>query len=130
MTGLVWFVQIVHYPLYTRVGAAHFVRYETDHTQLTTYVVLAPMLVELVSSIALLLYPPARSPILLLWAAAALTGAIWLSTLLFQIPLHGVLSAGFDETAQRQLVSTNWWRTAAWTARSGILLWIASRAVK
>ena len=31
MLGLIWFVQIVHYPLMARVGRVRFHAYETDH---------------------------------------------------------------------------------------------------
>ncbi len=34
MTGLIWFVQIVHYPLFARVGNAEFSAYEQRHTAL------------------------------------------------------------------------------------------------
>ncbi|MDQ5964129.1 MAG: hypothetical protein QG625_283 [Cyanobacteriota bacterium erpe_2018_sw_39hr_WHONDRS-SW48-000098_B_bin.30] len=28
MTGLIWFVQVIHYPLYARIGEAEFAVYE------------------------------------------------------------------------------------------------------
>ncbi len=31
MTGLIWFVQVVHYPLFDLVGRAQFVGYEAAH---------------------------------------------------------------------------------------------------
>ena len=130
MTGLVWFVQIVHYPLYARVGNSEFVSYEKAHMKLTTYVVFPPMLIELATSIALLVYSPARISASLLWIAAALTGIVWVSTLALQIPQHAALSGGYDAAAQQQLVSGNWVRTAAWTLRSGILCWMVSRAIE
>ncbi|MEO8027278.1 MAG: hypothetical protein ABI823_12435 [Bryobacteraceae bacterium] len=129
LTGLVWFVQVVHYPLYANVGAAEFATYETAHTRLTTYVVVVPMLVELVASGALLFFPPFGARPAVLWLLAALTGIIWLSTVLIQIPQHDKLVSGFDLSAQQLLVSGNWIRTAAWTLRSGILLWLASGAI-
>ncbi len=46
MTGLIWFVQIVHYPLFSSVGADGFVAYEAAHTARTTWVVGPPMLLE------------------------------------------------------------------------------------
>jgi len=33
-----------------------------------------------------------------------------------------LLNAGFDPEAHRRLVRTHWWRTLAWTARGGGLL--------
>jgi hypothetical protein len=33
MVGLIWFVQVVHYPLFASVGADEFVAYENAHTR-------------------------------------------------------------------------------------------------
>ena len=43
MTGLIWFVQVVHYPLMARVGEDGFAEYEKHHQRLTTWVVAPPM---------------------------------------------------------------------------------------
>ena len=34
MSGVIWFIQIVHYPLLTLVGAAGFTTYEAAHIRL------------------------------------------------------------------------------------------------
>ncbi|MBI1302475.1 MAG: hypothetical protein GC172_01615 [Phycisphaera sp.] len=118
MTGLIWFVQVVHYPLFARVGAEGFTAYSDAHQRLTTLVVGPAMLIEATTA-ALLVFmrPPAVSPALL-WAGLALLGAIWLSTAFVQVPLHGRLAAGFSSEACHALVSTNWIRTVAWSARA------------
>ena len=36
MTGLIWFVQVVHYPLFAAVGADQFVAYEVAHQRRTS----------------------------------------------------------------------------------------------
>lgn len=58
MTGLIWFVQVVHYPLYDRVGSAEFQVYERDHCALTTLVVAPMMVAELLSGVMLLVSRP------------------------------------------------------------------------
>ena len=45
MVGLIWFVQIVHYPLMAQVGRDSFAHYEASHTARTTWVVAPLMLV-------------------------------------------------------------------------------------
>ena len=45
MVGIIWFVQVVHYPLFARVGSRGFILYSKAHSRLTTYVVGLPMLV-------------------------------------------------------------------------------------
>ena len=42
MTGLIWFVQVVHYPLFDRVDPDSFRRYHADHTIATGFVVILP----------------------------------------------------------------------------------------
>ena len=46
MVGLIWFVQIVHYPLFGEVGHDRFADYERNHQNRTTLVVAPLMLVE------------------------------------------------------------------------------------
>lgn len=36
MVGLIWFVQLVHYPLFARVGRGGFAAYEGAHSWRTT----------------------------------------------------------------------------------------------
>ena len=59
MAGVIWFVQVVHYPLFRAVGERAFRSYEERHTVLTTWVVLPPMVAELGLSLWLLLQAPA-----------------------------------------------------------------------
>jgi hypothetical protein len=123
MTGLIWFVQIVHYPLFDHVGREQFARYEQSHTASTTLVVAPVMLLEALAAFLLLLSQPRPSTL----AAFLLLLLIWLSTALLQVPKHNLLSAGFDPAAHAALVSSNWLRTLAWTLRSALTLyWLAS----
>jgi hypothetical protein len=128
MTGLIWFVQRVHYPLFAAVGPGHFARYEEAHVARTTLVVAPPMLLELATGIALLLWPPPHVPG---WAAAfglGLIAVIWTSTWIWQVPRHRDLAAGFDAGAHARLVSSNRVRTVAWSLRAPLVLWMTLRA--
>lgn len=118
MGGLVWFVQVVHYPLFARVGDQAFPAYEAAHTQRTTRVVAPLMLVEAVTAGALAVAEPGA----LTLVGLALVVLLWLSTAFVQVPLHRALTAGFAAPVQRRLVATNWARTALWTGRGGIAL--------
>lgn len=114
LVGLIWTIQMVHYPLFAQVGPEHFVAYHRRHTREITLVVGPLMLAELVTA-ALLVLEGNRDPWLL--ASLPLLALIWISTGFVQIPLHNTLTTGFDAHAHRRLVTTNWWRTAAWSAR-------------
>jgi uncharacterized membrane protein len=114
MAGLIWFVQVVHYPLFDRVGPDAFLRYEQAHTSRTTLVVAPTMLVELVTALVLL---AALSTSRAAWAGAGLLALVWASTFFVQVPLHRKLSAGWDPRVGSTLVRTNWVRTGGWSAR-------------
>jgi hypothetical protein len=126
MTGVIWFVQVVHYPLFGKVGAADYVAYHSEHVRRTGYVVALPMLLELASALALSFRPPESLSPELLWIGVGLVGALWLSTGLLQVPRHRVLGGGYVQDAHRVLVISNWLRTVLWSVRAGLmtfLLW-------
>ena len=124
MFGVITLVQVVHYPLFARVGAQAFAAYEASHTRLITFVVFPPMVLELLTGIALVWLRPAFLSPWVAWVGLALIGLIWLSTAFLQVPLHGQLAGGFVAAAHDRLVATNWIRTVAWAARSALLLWV------
>ena len=126
MVGLIWFVQIVHYPLFGKVGTEGFRAYAEAHSRLTTRVVGPPMLLEISTAILLLFVRPESVPTSLAWVGAALLAVVWLSTALLQVPRHTTLGSGFDVEAHRFLVVSNWTRTIAWSLRGGIVLWMTA----
>jgi hypothetical protein len=125
MVGLIWFVQVVHYPLFASVGSLEFRSYEQRHTALTTWVVAPPMLIEVATGMLLIWLRPPSLPAWSLWTGGALLVVIWLSTAFVQIPCHRVLSHRFDPLVHQRLVWTNWLRTLAWSLRGGFVLWMA-----
>lgn len=118
MTGLIWFVQIVHYPLFAKVGAAAFKDYEHDHQRKTTWVVAPVMLIEAAAATILVVPLFSVADSRLAWLGLALLAVVWLSTFLVQVPLHAALERAPSRETMDRLVLTNWVRTAAWTARA------------
>lgn len=125
MAALIWFVQVVHYPLFRLVGEPEFTRFEREHTTRIAPIVLPLMGLEAVSGFALLVMPPPGIGVHELWIGAALIAGIWLSTATLQAPAHRRLVQGYDERALQRLVSTNWLQTALWSFRLILTLtWI------
>ena len=118
MTGLIWFVQVVHYPLFPYAAAGDFPAFASEHQWRTGWVVGPLMLLEAATATLLLVSPMGPAALRLAWFAWALLVSIWLSTAFVQVPLHRRLASRFDPQTVRRLVLTNWWRTVAWTARS------------
>ncbi len=129
MLGLIWFVQVVHYPLFAAVGRDGFVAFHAAHSRLTTLVVGPPMLLEAITAALLVIARPSVVPAAAAWTGLALVGVIWLSTALVQVPNHSVLAASLEPGAIRALVAGNWLRTVAWTARGALVLWLLARAM-
>jgi hypothetical protein len=129
MLGLIWFVQVVHYPLFAAVGRDGFVAYHAAHSRLTTVVVGPPMLLEAITAGLLVIARPSVAPAAAVWCGLALVGVIWLSTAVLQVPNHSVLAAGLAPDTTRALVAGNWVRTVAWTARGALVLWLLARAM-
>ena len=121
MGGIIWFIQIVHYPLFDRVGGETFARYAADNLRITSYVVVLPMLVEASTAVLLLLFPPDDLHPSLLWLGFGLVILVWLSTIFVQLPLHRRLTMGFERRTYRVLLGSNWIRTSAWSLR-GVLV--------
>lgn len=130
MTGVIWIIQILHYPLFNMVGRENFGAYEAAHTNLITVVVMPAMLLELILTAMIFFAPPASIPSSLNWLNSVLLAIIWLSTALLQVPQHSILASGFDEKAYQMLVNSNWIRTVAWSVKAVIatlMLWLTIR---
>jgi hypothetical protein len=121
MTGLIWVIQILHYPAFRFVAAAQFKNFHEFHSRNITFIVLPVMGFELLTAFALVYL---SQSLVMLWVNAIGVGLIWLSTLLVSVPSHNALARGSDVQAMQRLVSTNWIRTLLWTARLIFLLYI------
>ena len=124
LTGLIWTVQVVHYPSFALVGADKFVAFHRAHTTRMGWVVLAPMVAEL-GLAAWLAWQGRALGGNVLWSLA-LVVFVWAVTFFISVPFHNRLAQGYDYIAIDGLVRTNWLRTLAWTARLallGVLLW-------
>ncbi|WP_199726436.1 hypothetical protein [Acidipila sp. EB88] len=129
MFGLIWFIQVVHYPLFLQVTPSQFPVYEAAHANRTTYVVAPLMLLELASAL-LLLVPRMRPPQVSApeaWIGVALVAVLWGSTAFIQVPLHNRLHLAYSAPLIQRLVRTNWIRTVAWSARALLVLHWAYR---
>jgi hypothetical protein len=123
LVGLIWVIQVVHYPLFAQVGAANFPAYEAQHSGRITLIVMPLMLIELGTAGLLALAVPPSIATWETWLGLGLVLVAWGVTFFFSVPQHNVLSGGFDAAAHRALVESNWLRTLAWSVRGGLVLW-------
>jgi hypothetical protein len=122
LTGLVWELQVVQFPLVLRAGGLDFPDYVKHQRTRNTLLMAPAMLIELITGGLLLADPhlPHRD----VFHAALLIVVIWIVTFASIIPIHSKLVRGYDQSTVRTLIRRNWIRTACWTLRSAILLWV------
>jgi hypothetical protein len=131
LTGIIWFVQIVHYPLFKMVGQEKWMEFHGAHSFRITWIVAPLMILELIAAIYYLFQPAGIMLPLEKNVAALLVVLIWLSTFGLQVPQHNLLAKGFVAESHRRLVTTNWIRTICWSARSVIVtIWICRFAIR
>jgi uncharacterized membrane protein len=126
MAGLIWFVQIVHYPLFARVGDEQWTVYSSSHKRRTTVVVAPVMVLELTTVVLISLGYGSSQPWSLQANGIGLLALIWISTFAVQVPVHARLANGPSVRLVRWLVRTNWIRTICWSGRAVVALLMLS----
>lgn len=129
MLGIVWFAQIVHYPLFTQVDPGSFIKYQNFNLFRTVFIVVPLQMIEMGTALLLVWKTPAGLLPLQVWSNLILIILIWCSTAFLQVPRHYRLTRGFDPKGINFLVSTNWIRTISWSLRSVIVLWMVKNLI-
>lgn len=117
MVGLIWFVQVVHYPLFASVEADQFETYQTLHMRRTAWIVGVFMPAEAITGLWLLADRPPSVSSEVAALGAVMIVLLWLATAFWQAPIHGRLVKAFDSRLHQNLVRSNWLRTGLWSAR-------------
>jgi hypothetical protein len=129
LVGVIWIIQLVQYPFFSEVSTENFPKYHAAHTFWITPVVAPAMIVELITSILIIFYPPGNIDYKLLYFGLILAITVWASTFFLQVPMHNKLAQGFDAEAHQTLVNTNWIRTIAWSMRGILVLFFAWKTI-
>ena len=123
LCGLIWTVQLVIYPQFERVGSEAFSAYHAAHMKRITWVVAPLMFAELGTAIWLLFREQGSEGALLL--SFVFLALNWASTALVQVPLHQQLEReGGDVRTCQKLTLSNWIRTAGWTIRAILVVFV------
>ena len=118
MTGVIWFVQWVHYPLLASVPVDRAVETAIKHQRSTGQVLAIPMAVEGFTTLGLLISRPEGVQVIWPWIGAVLLAVALGSTVFLSVPLHAKMATNPTADVGRRLVVTNWPRTIAWSARA------------
>ena len=115
MTGVIWVIQIVHYPSFHFIEKELYTAFQKFHMNKISIIVIPIMLAELITGMMLFLDKSSKSPILII--SFVILVLIWLITGVFFSKAHNELIAGYQELVINQLVAMNWIRTLLWTLR-------------
>lgn len=126
MVGVIWVIQVVHYPTFDAIergeDGAGWVRFGERHRMSISFVVGPFMAVEGLTGLWIVADPPGDASRVLPLVALGLMAVAYGVTAFVSVPLHERLTPTWDAEAHRRLVTTNWWRTAAWTLRGVVLV--------
>jgi hypothetical protein len=118
LCGLVWTIQLVHYPAFYFVSQTTFKYFSTFHSNKITYFVAPLMLLETITGTLILYFVPS---ILTLINLIGILITV-LVTFFISIPLHDKLAVKKFYPEIEKLIYTNWIRTFLWTTRSFLLM--------
>jgi hypothetical protein len=129
MTGMIWSMQILEYPLFALVGTKEFPAYHARHNRGLPFVI-APSVIAFVSAVVLIFIRPSSIPQWSVITAAVLDLVIIGYTAAREAPLHARLDReGLAPAVIRDLTQGNWVRTILWTANALILLGVTARII-
>ncbi|MEE2644351.1 MAG: hypothetical protein VYD19_05410 [Myxococcota bacterium] len=129
LTGLIWVIQLVHYPSFRFIDESRFADFHRFHTLSISLIVIPLMLTELVTGSCrfLMFMDQSIADPIIVWgervAIFPLLG-VWGSTFFIQVPLHERLALSRDPQLIEALVQSNWIRTGLWSLRAGLLYFL------
>lgn len=112
--GCMTTLQLQHYGIYLSVGKEHFTDYMRANNRAAALPTIAPAMLLLLTSLALVLHRPGFIRPYEAAAALCLNLVALVSTFVWQRPIQGEMAeSGYDEAKIRRLIATNWIRTIA-----------------
>lgn len=119
MTGVIWLVHLLTYPAMRLIEHKSYASYHQFHTSRIGLVVIPLMLLEMMTSVALLILETSKIFFIFNFLGLLL---IWFNTFFHSVPAHQKLINQKNEQALEHLIKMNLIRTLVWTARSIALM--------
>ncbi|MFK7921287.1 MAG: hypothetical protein AB8H47_04985 [Bacteroidia bacterium] len=114
--GMYWLLQLMHYPLFSRVAPKEFNDYFAQYRKREIWAVHLPSALSLVMAIAVLGFRPWSIPKNYIYILVATVGFnILLTFILIQPHLKILKQHGYSHVVIRRLTAVNWVRTLLWT---------------
>jgi hypothetical protein len=127
--GEIWFVQIVVYPLFGKVGPNEYIAYHKFYSSRIPLPVIVPGFLSFLAPVTLVFLGPESVP-LWMYLANVICGIVGLLvTVALEIPRHARLEKGGKrEAVIRELVRYNWPRTLSITGAAFLTLLMLTAA--
>jgi hypothetical protein len=119
MTGLIWTIQLVHYPTFHYINLGTYTTFHEFHMKRISIIVVPVMTLELLTGLLLVVLNPERLNLINI----VFLILIWISTAVLSVPSHANLEKSYSFNEVTKLVKTNWPRTLFWTLRTAILFY-------
>lgn len=120
MLAMIWIIQLLVYPSFLRVEAAHFFDFHLRHSRFMGWLVGPAMVVELcVAGLLCVLFPGFLTACQLL-----IVISLWSLTFFVSVPIHRQLSRQQDFTSIHRLIHTNWPRTILWSLKAVLAVYL------
>jgi len=129
MTGVIWFVQFIHYPIIQIMPRQETTLFEKLHWNRTLGIAIVTLTLELATGVALLIWTPPGVLVFQLVFGLLLLGLIWLTTWGVCVPQHCKLKKCGSPAAATVLMKANALRSILWTVRSLLVVWMLLSAL-
>ena len=128
--GIVWFTQLAVYPLWPLVDAQHFHDFHLTWWH-DMWPALAPVILMLFCSVALLWVRPKGISRWLIWVGIALQVTVHTLTGLFWAPIQAAMATpqGMSMMKYQELMNTHWWRVGLFMVYAALTVWMLSTAI-
>jgi len=122
IAGILWFVQLVHYPLFNEIPAKNFINYGYYHSRKVSGIIKPLFIVDFTTLILLLILLGSNlSTNLMIVNVTIFIITIVLTQIIF-IPIHQKLSKSPNSQTISQLIRLNWIRTLIWSLKVVFML--------
>ena len=121
MVGVIWVIQLVHYPSFKYVKDSDYIIFQKYHMSNISYIVFPVMCTELVT--ALFIFFSGEESLFFVLSLICLF-LIWVITGVLFSKFHSILQTGKDLKIIEKMIKANWIRTLLWTMRLIMILFV------
>ena len=119
MVGVIWVIQLVHYPSFKYVNESDYIIFQKYHMSNISNIVFPVMFTELITALIILFFGEKSLFFVLSLICLFL---IWVMTGVLFTKYHSILKEGKDLMIIEKMIKANWIRALLWTMRLIMIL--------